>query len=36
MALKEDFEKLLESLKTERDEIRLKRRLGSMEARGRV
>jgi hypothetical protein len=33
MALKEDFEKLLESLKTERDEIKLKLHLGSMEAR---
>jgi hypothetical protein len=36
MALKEDFEKLLESLKTERDEIRLRWHLGSMEAMGRV
>jgi hypothetical protein len=34
MALKEDFERLLESLKTERDEIKLKLHLGSMEARG--
>ncbi|WAK00858.1 hypothetical protein [Methylobacter sp. YRD-M1] len=33
MALKEDFENLLESLKTERDEIKLKLHLGSMEAR---
>ena len=33
MALKEDFENLLESLKTERDEIKLRLHLGSMEAR---
>ncbi|MEF3075573.1 hypothetical protein V2P20_11110 [Methylobacter sp. Wu1] len=33
MALKEDFGNLLESLKTERDEIKLKLHLGSMEAR---
>ena len=33
MALKQDFENLLESLKTERDEIKLKMHLGSMEAR---
>ncbi len=33
MALKEDFGSLLESLKTERDEIKLKLHLGSMEAR---
>lgn len=33
MALQEDFNRLIEKLKTERDEIKLKLHLASMEAR---
>jgi hypothetical protein len=33
MSIKEDFEKLLEKLQTERDEVNLKLHLASMEAR---
>ena len=33
MGMKEDFEKLVDKLKTERDELKLKMHLGSMEAK---
>ena len=33
MSMKEDFESLIEKLKTERDELKLKLHLGSMEAK---